>query len=135
MKYGVRQIADVVLRAKSKQKVGKRTFYRNDPIIYFDSLTTSSLEGAATTNYATGGDGNARLMAWEGERTLTFNMTDALISPESFMILAGAGLVDGVLRQYPQLKSRVPAGLGYEILDPSVSLSLFFLCVKLGPQS
>ena len=94
MKYGIRQIADVVLRAKSKQKVGKRTFYRNDPIIYFDSLTTSSLEGAATTNYATGGDGNARLMAWEGERTLTFNMTDALISPESFMILAGAGLVD-----------------------------------------
>lgn len=94
MKFGVREIADVVLRAKSKQKVGKRTFYRNDPVIYFDSLTTSSLEGAATTNYATGSRGAVRLVGWEGERTLTFNMTDALISPESFMILSGAGLID-----------------------------------------
>ena len=94
MKFGVREIAEVVLRAKSKQRIGKRTFYRNDPVIYFDSLTTSSLEGAATTNYATGGRGNTRLLAWEGERTLTFSMTDALISPESFMILSGAGLID-----------------------------------------
>jgi hypothetical protein len=94
MKFGVREIAEVVLRAKSKMRVGSRTFYRNDPVIYFDSLTTSSFEGNATTNYANGGRGNARLMAWEGERTLTFNMTDALISPESFMILSGAGLID-----------------------------------------
>ena len=94
MKFGVREIAEVVLRAKAKQRIGKRTFYRNDPVIYFDSLTTSSLEGAATTNYATGGRGNTRLLAWEGERTLTFSMTDALISPESFMILSGAGLID-----------------------------------------
>ena len=60
MRFGVREIADVVLRAKAKQKVGKRTFYRGDPVIYFDSLTTSSMEGAATTNYATGGRGAPR---------------------------------------------------------------------------
>ena len=54
MRFGIREIADVVLRAKSKQKIGKRTFYRNDPVIYFDSLTTASLEGAATTVYAQG---------------------------------------------------------------------------------
>jgi hypothetical protein len=34
-------------------------------------------------------------MAWEGERTVTFTMEDALISPEGFMILSGAGLVEG----------------------------------------
>ena len=67
MKFGVRDIVQVVLRAKSRQRIGKRTFYRNDPVIYFDSLTTASLEGAATTVYAQGGRGNARLLAWEGE--------------------------------------------------------------------
>lgn len=102
MKFGVREIAEVVLRAKSKQKIGKRTFYRNDPVIYFYSLTTSSLEGSATTNYINGGRGNARLMAWEGERTLTFSMTDALISPESFMILSGAGLIDADTENDPE---------------------------------
>jgi hypothetical protein len=44
--------------------------------------------------YAQGGRGNARLIAWEGERTVTFTMEDALISPEGFMILSGAGLID-----------------------------------------
>ena len=94
MKFGVREICDVVLKAKSAQKIGNKMFYANEPVIYFDTLKTSSMEGAATTVYAQGGRGNSRLMAWEGERTVTFTMEDALISPAGFMILSGAGLID-----------------------------------------
>lgn len=94
MKFGVREICDVVLKAKAAQKVGNKIFYKNEPVIYFDTLKTSSMEGAATTVYAQGGRGNARLIAWEGERTVTFTMEDALISPEGFMILSGAGLIE-----------------------------------------
>ena len=97
MKFGVREICDVVLKAKANQKVGNKIFYKNEPVIYFDTLKTSSMEGAATTVYAQGGRGNSRLMAWEGERTVTFTMEDALISPAGFMILSGAGLVEGGL--------------------------------------
>lgn len=93
-KFGVREICDVVLKAKAATKIGNRIFYANEPVMYFDTLKTSSMEGAATTVYAQGGRGNARLVAWEGERTVTFTMEDALISPEGFMILSGAGLVD-----------------------------------------
>ena len=94
MKFGVREICDVVLKAKANQKVGDKIFYKNEPVIYFDTLKTSSMEGAATTVYAQGGRGNSRLMAWEGERTITFTMEDALISPAGFMILSGAGLIE-----------------------------------------
>ena len=94
MKFGVREICDVVLKAKANQKIGNKMFYKHEPVIYFDTLKTSSMEGAATTVYAQGGRGNARLMAWEGERTVTFTMEDALISPEGFMILSGAGLIE-----------------------------------------
>ena len=94
MKFGVREICDVVLRAKANQKIGNKIFYKNEPVIYFDTLKTSSLEGAASTSYATGGRGNSRLIAWEGERTVTFTMEDALISPVGFMILSGAGLIE-----------------------------------------
>ena len=94
MKFGVREICDVVLKAKANQKVGNKIFYKNEPVIYFDTLKTSSLEGAATTVYAQGGRGNSRLIAWEGERTVTFTMEDALISPAGFMILSGAGLIE-----------------------------------------
>lgn len=94
MKYGIREICEVVLKAKATQQVGNKTFFKNEPVIYFDTLKTSSLEGAATTVYAQGGRGNARLIAWEGERTITFTMEDALISPAGFMILSGAGLIE-----------------------------------------
>ena len=94
MKFGVREICDVVLKAKAAQKVGNKVFYAGEPVCYFNTLKTSSMEGAATTVYAQGGRGNARLVAWEGERTVTFTMEDALISPEGFMILSGAGLID-----------------------------------------
>ena len=94
MKFGVREICDVVLKAKANQKIGDKIFYKNEPVLYFDTLKTSSMEGAATTVYAQGGRGNARLVAWEGERTVTFTMEDALISPIGFSILSGAGLID-----------------------------------------
>lgn len=92
--FGIREICDVVLKAKAAQKIGNKVFYKHEPVIYFDTLKTSTLEGAATTVYATGGRGNSRLVAWEGERTVTFTMEDALISPEGLMILTGAGLIE-----------------------------------------
>ncbi len=94
MKFGVREICDVVFRATKNGKIGSRYFYKGEPVIYFDSLKTSTLEGAATTVYAQGGRGNSRLVAWEGERTVTFTMEDALISPLGLAILTGAGIVD-----------------------------------------
>ena len=93
MKVGVREICDVVLKAKANTTIGNHTFKKGEPVIYFDTLKTSTLEGAATTVYAQGGKGNSRLLAWEGERTLTFTMEDALISPKSLAILTGAGVI------------------------------------------
>ena len=94
MKFGVREICDVVLRAKGTVKVGEATFSNDEPVIYFDSAKTSTVEGSATTVYATGGRGNNKLLAWEGEKAVTFTMEDALLSPLGFSILSGAGLVD-----------------------------------------
>ena len=92
MKFGVREICDVVFKAKSDVKIGTRTFKKGQPVLYIDTAKTSTVEGAATTVYATGGKGNTRLIAWEGEKTLTFTVEDALLSPIGFAILSGAGL-------------------------------------------
>jgi len=95
MKFGVREICNVVFKAKSQVKIGNTTFQAGQPVLYIDSAKTSTLEGAATTVYATGGRGNSRLLAWEGEKTLTFTVEDALLSPIGFAILSGAGLFKG----------------------------------------
>ena len=95
MKYGIREICDVVLKAKADNtEIGNKIFSEGEPVLYFDTLKTSSMEGAATTVYAQGGRGNSRLVAWEGERTVTFTMEDALISDMGLAVLTGAGLID-----------------------------------------
>lgn len=95
MKFGVREICDVVFKAKSETKIGNRIFKKGQPVLYIDTAKTSTVEGAATTVYATGGKGNTRLIAWEGEKTLTFTVEDALLSPMGFAVLSGAGLLKG----------------------------------------
>ena len=119
MKFGIREICDVVLRAKDDVKIGNQTFKADEPVIYFDSAKTSSVEGAATTVYATGGRGNSRLIAWEGEKTVTFTMEDALLSPLGFSILSGAGLIDASMSDpiyvHTTLKTRATVGSADQI--------------------
>jgi len=95
MKFGVREICDVVFKAKADTIIGTSTFKKGQPVLYIDSAKTSTIEGAATSVYAQGGRGNTRLIAWEGEKTLTFTVEDALLSPIGFSVLSGAGLFKG----------------------------------------
>ena len=96
MKFGVREISDVVFKALQTTKVGSKIVNAGEPVLFIDSAKTSTIEGAATTVYAQGGRGNSRLIAWEGEKTLTFTVEDALLSEVGFALLAGAGLFDGL---------------------------------------
>ena len=117
MKYGVREICDVVLKRKSAGFFGRLYLDKDMPVLYFDTLKTSSLEGAAETVYAQGGRGNPRLVAWEGDRTLTFTMEDALISPESFNILSGAGFMDASKDHKVYIHHTEEVQIKYAVLD------------------
>lgn len=76
------------------QRIGDKTFKKYQPVFMIDTATTSSLEQATTTVYAQGGKGFNRLIAWEGEKTMTFTVTDALMSPMGLAVLTGAGLIN-----------------------------------------
>ena len=124
MKYGIREICDVVLKAKTDITVGNKEFSKGEPVIYFDSLKTSTMEGAATTVYAQGGRGNARLIAWEGERTVTFTMEDALISEMGLAVLTGAGIIDGTkqaITVHSTAKTAVTNGAANLTIDETIA--------------
>lgn len=94
MKFGVREICDVTFKATANnQKVGTKTFKKYQPVFTIDTAQTSNMEQASTTVYAQGGKGYNRLIAWEGEKTLTFTVTDALMSPMGLAVLTSAGLI------------------------------------------
>ena len=96
MKFGVREICDVTFKTTTAgQKIGKTVFEKAGmPAFMIDTARTSSLEQASTTVYAQGGRGYNRLIAWEGEKTMTFTVEDALISPMGLAVLSGAGLIN-----------------------------------------
>jgi hypothetical protein len=95
MKFGVREITDVVFKATNDgQKLGSVTYGQYDPILFFDSAKTSTVESAVATVYAQGGRGNPRLLAWDGDKTVTFMFEDALMSRAQFAALSGAGLAN-----------------------------------------
>lgn len=80
MRYGSREIMNVVLK---DIKTG-------EPVVYLESLTSSSIELVGSTVYARGGKGHPKLIGWDAERDITLTMEDALISKESLAVLTGS---------------------------------------------
>lgn len=81
MRFGIREVCDCSFDKLSG--VGPKHFE-------IDSARMSTLESSSSTVYAQGGKGYSRLLAWEGEKALTFTVEDALITLESFQALTGA---------------------------------------------
>lgn len=84
-KFGIKEVADVIFFDIATGK----------PVLFFDTLKTSSIENASETTEATGGRGNAKLITWDYSRTATLQMQDALLSMESMAVLAGTEIVAG----------------------------------------
>lgn len=101
MKWAIREAVDVYFKAKSVLKLGARTIRAGEPVLIFDTVKTSSFEVAAEVSYVTGGRGNSRILSYEGDKTLTFQFEDALLSAEGLAILAGADLIPARNKNLP----------------------------------
>ncbi len=54
MRFGIRDISNVVFKARTDIKIGKQKFKAGQPVLYIDTAKTATLEGQATTVYAQG---------------------------------------------------------------------------------
>jgi hypothetical protein len=77
-RFGSREVCDV-------------TFYdqEGNPALFLDTLKLSNLSNEAERTYITGGRGNPRLLAFDYNRTATFEIQDALMNPKSIALQAG----------------------------------------------
>lgn len=101
MKWAIREAVDVYFKAKSIFKLGARTIRAGEPVLIFDTVKTSTLEVAAAISYVTGGRGNSRILSYEGDKTLSFQFEDALLSNEGLAILSGADLIPARNKRLP----------------------------------
>lgn len=84
-KFGAKEVMDVILYDMSTNK----------PVIFFDTLKTSSIEVTAEKVYARGGKGNAKLITWELNKEGKLTIEDALISPKSLELVSGVATTTG----------------------------------------
>jgi hypothetical protein len=79
MKFGIREVCNCEFTSTD----GKGLNFE------IDTAKMSALESSSTTVYAQGGRGNSRLTAWEGEKTVTFTIEDAILTSASLQALLG----------------------------------------------
>jgi len=84
-KFGAKEVLNVTLYDMET----------GDPVLFFDTLKTSSLEITSEKVYARGGRGNPKLITWEINKEGMLNIEDALISPKSMELLSGNKVVTG----------------------------------------
>ncbi len=84
-KFGAKEVMDVILYDMSTNK----------PVIFFDTLKTSSIEVTAEKVYARGGKGNAKLITWELNKEGKLTIEDALLSPKSLELISGVATTTG----------------------------------------
>lgn len=89
-KFGAKEVMDVILYDMSTNK----------PVIFFDTLKTSSIEVTAEKVYARGGKGNAKLITWELNKEGKLTIEDALLSPKSLELISGIATVTGTQTVY-----------------------------------
>ena len=128
-RFGVREICNVTFKALSNMTVGTKTFVPGQPVFSIDTAQTSNMEQATTTVYAQGGQGYNRLISWEGEKTLTFTVTDALMSPMGMSVLSGAGLIDATSTKKAHV--HMAMDVNFDATGKAI-LSIEDLCAELG---
>ena len=83
--YGLREVADLLFIDLTTNK----------PFLYMDYALTSTNEHSADTNYATGGKGNPRRLAFDGNRQSTLTISTQIIDFRIIALLAGAEVEKG----------------------------------------
>jgi len=66
--------------------------YKDDIVLYLDSLKVSTIETTAEDTAAQGGWGNPRLVVWDFNKEINITLEDALISFESLRFMVGGAI-------------------------------------------
>ena len=92
-KYAIKEVADVMFYELDSEGAPSA------PVLYLDTLKTSTLSQSAETVDARGGKGNVKLLTWDTNKELTIELTDALFSAKSLGIMFGGTMTDNGNKQ------------------------------------
>jgi len=90
-KYGIKEVANVYFQALENEP--EANIYKDDIVLYLDTLKVSTIEQTAEQTDARGGWGNPKLITWDYNKEITVTLEDALMSLESLRFMMGGKIV------------------------------------------
>ena len=85
-KYAIKEVADVMFYELDSKGAPSA------PVLYLDTLKTSTLSQSSETVDARGGKGNVKILSWDTNKELTLELEDAVFSAKSLGIMFGGNM-------------------------------------------
>lgn len=85
--FGVKELYEVVLRAKTPMTFGTRYIEENEPVLYFENISMSTLSERNQPIMARGGWANMPRVIWEDRSEVQFTFSEGVMSSISMGIL------------------------------------------------
>ena len=90
--FGVKELYEVVLRAKVPMQFGSRHLEEGEPVLYFENISMSVLTEQNNPIMARGGWSNLPRVIWEDRSEVQFTLSEGVMSSISMGILLSAAV-------------------------------------------
>lgn len=90
--FGVKELYEVVLRAKVPMTFGARQIEAQEPVLYFENITISNLTEQNRPILARGGWANLPRVVWEDRSEVQFTLSEGVMSAVSMGILLSSSV-------------------------------------------
>ena len=101
--FGVKELYEVVLRAKVPMQFGSRFLEEGEPVLYFENITMSVLQQKTNAIMARGGWANLPRVIWEDRSEVQFVMQEGVMSSISLGVLLSANVTTQLDNEGPLL--------------------------------
>ena len=78
--YGMQELYQVVLKAKTPMQFGSRYIQKDEPVLYFENVNISLLSQRNNPIMARGGWANLPQVVWEDRSDVTFTLSEGVVS-------------------------------------------------------
>ena len=92
--FGVKELYEVVLKAKVPMTFGSRRLEEGEPVLYFENVNISMLTERRTPVMARGGWSNMPRVIWEDSSEVQFSLSEGVMSSISMAILLSSSMAE-----------------------------------------
>ena len=92
--FGIKELYEVVLKAKTPMMFGSRRLEEGEPVLYFENVNISMLSEKRNPIMARGGWSNMPRVIWEDSSEVQFALSEGVMSSISMAILLSSSMTE-----------------------------------------